>query len=123
MSKRWIAFINETTGSPRTRHVVGLPPELTDGTGEPAQLPRADVLVLVERDGGSFMMYRYTQDHRFGGDTWHEDLEAAHEQAVFEFGEALSEWVEVPDNMKDAVTYATVERVRRRFKGRTFSDS
>jgi hypothetical protein len=32
------------------------------------------------------MMYRYTHDGQFCGDTWHETLAAAFEQAEFEYG-------------------------------------
>jgi hypothetical protein len=32
------------------------------------------------------MMYRYTNDGQFCGDTWHETLEAAFQQAEFEYG-------------------------------------
>jgi hypothetical protein len=45
--------------------------------------------VEIELDGAEAqpcMMYRYTNDDEFCGDTWHETFAAALEQAEFEYG-------------------------------------
>jgi hypothetical protein len=52
------------------------------------------------------MVYRYTAQGDFAGDTWHEDIEQAKEQAEFEYGDALGEWREVPLDVSDPHTYA-----------------
>ena len=42
------------------------------------------------------MLFRYTAEGEFGGDTWHPSLDAAREQVEYEYEEALGEWVHVP---------------------------
>ena len=45
--------------------------------------------VEIELDGSESepcMMYRYTDDDTFCGDTWHETFDSALEQAKFEYG-------------------------------------
>jgi hypothetical protein len=54
------------------------------------------------------MLYRYTLDRAFGGDTWHETLEDALEQAIREYGEAVEEWHAIPLGVTDAIDYAIV---------------
>ena len=53
-----------------------------------APMPLPD-RIEIELDGAESqpcMMYRYTNDGDFCGDTWHETLAAAFEQANFEYG-------------------------------------
>lgn len=45
--------------------------------------------VEIELDGSeaeACMMYRYTADGRFCGDSWHQSFEGAIEQAKYEYG-------------------------------------
>ena len=51
--------------------------------------------VEIELDGTEMqpcMMYRYTNDGQFCGDTWHETLAAAFQQAEFEYGLTRSDF-------------------------------
>jgi hypothetical protein len=57
------------------------------------------------------MLDRYTVSGSAAGDTWHENLDHAKGQAEFEYGEAVSEWQEVPEDVQDAVAFA-VSRLR-----------
>jgi hypothetical protein len=41
------------------------------------------------------MMYRWTRDGDFCGDTWHEDLDAAVRQAHFEYGLTRADFLEI----------------------------
>jgi len=53
-----------------------------------ANLPLPD-RIEIEMEAGRqdpCMMIRYADDGRFGGDTWHENLEAAFAQAEYEYG-------------------------------------
>jgi hypothetical protein len=53
-----------------------------------ADMPLPD-RIEIELDGSETqpcMMYRYTDDNQFCGDTWHETLAAAFQQAEFEYG-------------------------------------
>lgn len=51
--------------------------------------------IEIELDGSESqpcMMYRYTDDGQFCGDTWHETLDAAFQQAEFEYGLTRSDF-------------------------------
>jgi hypothetical protein len=68
-------------------------------------MPFPDV-VLIEGDATQAMTYRYGANGEFCGDTWDESLEAAKSQAAEEYGDALGEWLPVPENVKNAHTFA-----------------
>ncbi len=74
--------------------------------GKTKSMPWPEVVVLEESSGESVMVYRYRRDGTFCGDTWHEDLAAAKDQASFEYGDRLGEWLEVPPAVDDATSYA-----------------
>ena len=59
------------------------------------------------------MLYRYTAQGDFGGDTWHETVDDAKNQAMFEYGDALGEWIAVPDDTSDTHEFA-ITAVRQR---------
>lgn len=64
-----------------------------------ANLP-APSRVEIELDGErdeSCSMCRYTDAGEFCGDTWHESLDAAFEQALFEYGLTASDFRKVED--------------------------
>ena len=51
-------------------------------------MPQAD-RIEIELEGSEIdpcMMYRFTKDDEFCGDTWHENFAAALSQAAFEYG-------------------------------------
>ena len=94
---------------PKVRQLVGLPPEIAGPEAEQQQLPWPRVLVLEEEPGG-YYLYRYTETGEFGGDTWHMNLEDAKHQAVFEFGDRLGPWREVPEDVADPIAFALQDR-------------
>ena len=102
---RRIALIGPLAGERRAAQTSGFPLD-------PSQmLPLPDVVLLVvDREPGATMLFRYTAHGEFGGDTFHTSTEEALEQASFEYGDALGEWVEVPEDVGDphafAVAYA-----------------
>jgi hypothetical protein len=69
-------------------------------------LPVADVVVLVAGDDPGAMLFRYTAHGEFGGDTWHPSVDDAQEQTIYEYGDALLEWIDVPDEVIDAHAFA-----------------
>ena len=103
-------FAEEDRATGKTKHYVGLPPELTQGTDVRHQMPPADVLVVMRntpvkdpaalrilaklREGAApsepgddsaepgWLLFRYTWDGDDAGDTWHESLEYAKERAA-----------------------------------------
>jgi hypothetical protein len=97
---RLLALIGVTTGERRATHTTNFPldPE--------KMLPEADVVLLVADDDPGAMLFRYSAFGEVGGDTWHLTLADAQSQAGEEYGEALGEWVEVPDDITDAHFYA-----------------
>lgn len=77
-------------------HSGWLPP----GTAQPLPTPIIDVILSLEiviGDGsGYFLQYRSTNTSHIG-DTWHEDLEGAIEQAKLQFGIEPGEWEVLPE--------------------------
>jgi hypothetical protein len=53
-----------------------------------ADLPRPDFVEIRFEPGrhAGYLLVRYRDDGAFGGDTWHQDLDLALEQAAFEYG-------------------------------------
>ena len=101
---RALALVGAMEGQRRAAHTAGFPLD-------PAKmLPAADVVLVVADHEPGAMLFRYTVHGEFGGDTWHPSVAEAREQAVYEYGEALGEWMDVPDEFADphefAVKYA-----------------
>ena len=77
-------------------------------------MPRPDVLLLEGDEFGRAMLYRYTAGRGFGGDTWHESVEAVEDAAVQEYGESsVGPWSPVPEAESDAHGYAIAQATRR----------
>ncbi len=97
---RVLALIGVTSADRRATHTTNYPldPE--------KMLPEADVVLLVADDDPGVMLFRYSAFGEVGGDTWHLTEADAREQAAEEYGDALGEWVEVPDQITDAHFYA-----------------
>ena len=101
MPVRLFALVKKEPGLPPSRHFVGMPPELTGCKDYRQRLPMARVLLLQEENDG-ISLYRYAQNGGLAGDTWHETIRDAMEQAEDEYGDALGEWKPVPDDVDDA---------------------
>lgn len=84
----------------RTKHAWGYP------GGTQIEMPQADVLVLEPLDDGNFMLLRYTAKGDYCGDTWHQSLDEAKQQAAFEFENAVGMWVDAPRDTDAALAYA-----------------
>jgi hypothetical protein len=69
-------------------HRVQKTATFADGRPQTATgLPDPDRIEIVPGDSaGTFMIYRYTDDGEFCGDTWHESLGDAFHQAEYEYG-------------------------------------
>jgi hypothetical protein len=98
--KRMVALIGPVAGERYATHTAGIPMD-------PAKmLPVADVILLVVDDMPGAMLFRYTAHGEYGGDTWHQTVGDAEEQAVFEYEEALLPWMDVPEEVADAHDFA-----------------
>ena len=98
---RRIALVGPIAGERRAAQTSGFPLDPSK------MLPVADVVLLViDREPGATMLFRYTAHGDFGGDTFHTSSDEALEQATFEYGEALGSWIDVPDDISDAHAFA-----------------
>jgi hypothetical protein len=82
------AKILATHLGPKVRHYWGLPPQLS-GANDREEMARAAIL-SIEVEGDGVFLCRFAADGAFAGDTWHQTVEEAQEQAKFEFGNAIS---------------------------------
>lgn len=57
----------------------------------------ARFLILAEYPDGP-MLYRYSADWQFAGDTWHANLEDLHHNLGFEFGVTDLTWTDITDD-------------------------
>ena len=105
MSKRLIAFVENTEDSSRVRQFLGFPPDLTGGKDHRERLPWPRVLIIEEKPDGVFL-FRFTADGVCSGDTWHLSVDDAIAQAEAEYGELLNAWKEVPEHISDTLAFA-----------------
>jgi len=71
------------------------PAKADTGRDNPAGFPQPEVLFIDDSKSGWFL-FRYTHAGQFAGDTWHQSLEQAKDQASYEYGSSLGEWIAVP---------------------------
>jgi len=104
MAKRLIALVGPEKDK-HSIHFLGLPPELTSGVDYRERLPWPRVVLIEEKTSGVFLI-RFTADGKVCGDTWHQSIDEAKEQAVFEYGDLLAEWRSVPQDVADPIAFA-----------------
>jgi hypothetical protein len=68
-------------------------------------LPDADVVVVIGSTKEA-MLFRYSAHGELCGDTPHNSVKEAEEQAASEYGEALFPWIDVPGDVADAHAFA-----------------
>jgi hypothetical protein len=98
---RSLALVGPLEGHRRITQTAGFPID-------PSQmLPPPDVILLVadEAEAGA-MLFRYTVHGEFGGDTWHQSADDAREHAIYDYSDALGDWIDVPEDIEDAHAYA-----------------
>src|SRR5271168_378745 len=88
-SFRLIASVRPIVSRKQSIHSRGL------SEGPKVYMPFPEV-ILIEGDAKSCMVYRYRSDKSFCGDTWHQSLEDAKTQCLYEYGDALGQWSVVP---------------------------
>jgi len=97
---RSLALVGPLDGRRRVTQTAGFPID-------PSKiLPPPDVILLIADADPGAMLFRYTAHGEVGGDTWHPSVDAAREQSIYEYSDALGEWVDVPDEITDAHAYA-----------------
>ncbi len=80
------ATVRKVTGS--TTHLQGV---RVAGELGVAAVPDPKTIEIAEQDGGIYLL-RFDQDGEYIADTWHETVEAAKEQAKFEFSVEDGDW-------------------------------
>jgi hypothetical protein len=90
----------------QSQYYVGLPPEMTGGDDLRVPMPIPRVVIAAEGERRGWVLYRYTSDRKFAGETWHPSMPDAKEQAAQEFNEALGKWREIPEGVDDILSYA-----------------
>ena len=97
---RSLALVGPLEGRRRVTQTAGFPID-------PSQmLPPPDVVLLITDDDPGAMLFRYTAHGEFAGDTWHPSADAAREHAIYDYSDALGDWVDVPNGVPDAHAYA-----------------
>ncbi len=67
-------------------------------------MPLAKVLIIETHENGVYL-YHYAKNGEFAGDTLHETIEEAKEQAEFAYGDALTNWQPFPEKESDPLAY------------------
>lgn len=101
---RQLAIIPNDGGPSKVKHYAGLPPELTGGTDSRQVLGNACFLVIEEKPDGIFL-YRYEAKGECVGDTWHMSVDDAKHQAVYEYGDEVKAWIDIPPEVGDVVAF------------------
>lgn len=101
----------------KTKHYMGLPPEVTNNINKAKILKVAKVLVVFDTVVNGYELYRYDKNGEFAGDTWHETEDDATEQAKFEFNLKGIYWRHIPRDIDDPIKYA-IEFMKSRKKSR-----
>jgi hypothetical protein len=65
-------------------------------------MPEPRLVVIVEDQPDSFVLWELAADGRHAGDTVHETQKYAKEQALHEFGSRLGDWTETPWSSEEA---------------------
>jgi len=109
MPQRQIALL---TGHPteETRQFRGMPPELTQGVDSREPMPEAKMLIITLKKDGIFLE-RFSGEGEFAGDTWHQSVLEAKQQAEAEYGDRVGTWTPVPVDVEDVVAFG-LEKLR-----------
>ena len=99
-----IAFLTPGRRFNRGVHYEGAPPELTGGVDTRREMGTPAYLVIEDAKDGVFL-YRYGSDGLCVGDTWHESVNDAMHQAVYEYGGDMGDWQDVPLQVVDAASF------------------
>ena len=108
MPSSFVALIGPLALPPNTRHTVH-----AGAAGVEQLMPPAQLVLLEVQDAGYCLLYRYTLDGTFAGDTWHPSRREAEDQAQFEYGIALGDWFELVSPDED-LHEAAIEWARRK---------
>src|SRR3954471_12378119 len=92
---RCLALVGPLSDHRRLTQTAGFPLD-------PSKLPPPPdaILLIADADPGA-MLFRYTAYGELGGDSWHASIEDAREHAIYDYSDALDDWVDVPEDVED----------------------
>ena len=111
MKPRLYSEILVGSSTPMTNHYRGLPPDLTEGSDTREEMGDAFFLTIEQRTDGVFL-YRFDARGECVGDTWHKTIAEAKDQALYEFGDLVQGWQDVPEEVEDLVSFCLNRRTR-----------
>ncbi len=103
----YVAALKPLPDDLESRQFAGVLDE-TDGLVRGSPLPLPDVLLIVEMDE-AFYLLRYLSFGEEVGDTWHQAIEEAKDDADYEYEGCVGRWLEIPDGMtseKEIIAFA-----------------
>jgi hypothetical protein len=104
-SERLVAVIRREDVKLPSRNFVGVPPMKPGEPDRPGRLPIPLVIAILTKPDGIFLE-RFDETGADAGDSWHQSIEEAKEQALEEYGEAIGAWTSVPEDENDPVAFA-----------------
>jgi hypothetical protein len=96
--QRWFAPVGARADQPIRQFWAELKAGTTDLQNK-REMGWPRVLILVEEPDET-MLFRYTGEGDFAGDTWHQSAADARDQAAFEYTSSLGTWQEIPDTVR-----------------------
>ena len=63
-------------------------------------------MLLIEKNADGVFLYIFTKNGLCLGDTWHTSIDEAKKAATFEFADAFTYWIEVPNEIEDIITFS-----------------
>lgn len=103
-SERLVAVIRREDVKLPSRNFVGLPPMAPEEPDTRRPFPTPLIIVVSTRPDGVFLE-RFDETGADAGDSWHQSIEEAKEQARGEYGESIGVWTPVPDSEEDPVAF------------------
>ena len=97
---RCLALVGPLAGERRITQTTGFPIDSSQ------VLPAPDVVLMIAGPEPGAMLFRYTAHGELAGDTWHPSVDDAREHAIYDYSDALGEWIDVPGEVEDAHAYA-----------------
>jgi hypothetical protein len=83
---------------------VGLPPKEAGEPDTRARLPIPLIIAVLTKPDGIFLE-RFDETGGDAGDSWHQSIEEAEEQAREEYGESVGVWTPVPESEEDVFAF------------------
>jgi hypothetical protein len=102
--ERLVAVIRREDVKLPSRNFVGLPPMAPDEPDIRRPLPIPFIIVISTRSDGIFLE-RFDEAGADAGDSWHQSIEEAKEQAREEYGESIGVWTPVPESEENPVAF------------------